>query len=75
MFNSYAAEAIEHNQAANPGKYIMEVGSAHGKTETWSGANPVTVGGVDLPTTSPGLGQLLGVPAVEAQGNKFTRLK
>jgi hypothetical protein len=30
MFNSYAAEAIEHNQAANPGKYIMEVGSAHG---------------------------------------------
>ncbi|MEV0065430.1 RHS repeat-associated core domain-containing protein [Amycolatopsis sp. NPDC050768] len=68
MFNSYGAESVAHHQTANPGKYVMEIGEAHGKPHTWNGAAPVNVGGVDLPPRSAGIGDLLGVPQVKGDG-------
>ncbi|QRP45448.1 RHS repeat-associated core domain-containing protein [Amycolatopsis sp. FDAARGOS 1241] len=76
MFNSYGAESVQHHQAANPGKYVMEIGEQHAKPHTWNGANPVNVGGVDLPKTSAGIGDMLGVPQVKLNnaGDAFTRI-
>ncbi|MFI5605907.1 RHS repeat-associated core domain-containing protein [Amycolatopsis sp. NPDC051903] len=75
MFNSYGAEAVQHHQAANPGKYVMEVGEEHARPHTWTGANPVNAGGVDLPGRSAGIGDLLGVPQVKSgTGGSLTRI-
>ncbi|WP_326568012.1 RHS repeat-associated core domain-containing protein [Amycolatopsis rhabdoformis] len=73
MFNSYGAESVRHHQAENPGKYVMEIGEAHAQQHTWSGANPVHIGGdngVDLPRTSAGIGDILGVPQVNGGGSE-----
>jgi hypothetical protein len=76
MLNSYGAEAIEHYQQANPGKYVAEVGANHAVPHTWSGGTPVNVGGVNLPTSSPGIGDLVNAPQVKWNdaGDGLTRI-
>ncbi|HTK65658.1 MAG TPA: RHS repeat-associated core domain-containing protein, partial [Pseudonocardia sp.] len=76
MMNSYGAEAIDHYQQANPGKYVAEVGQAHAQPHTWNGSSPVNISGVNLPTSSPGIGQLVNAPSVKWNdaGNGLTRI-
>lgn len=66
MLNTYGSQIVNNHQAAlgaNPGKYIVDVGSAHGYEHTNAGGQ-VTIQGVDLPNRVPGMGDILNVPVI-----------
>ncbi len=62
--NTYAEQVIRHDQATNPGDYLVQVGESHLGTHTNPRAAPTTVGGQTLPNQFPGLDELLGIPGV-----------
>ncbi|GAA2493651.1 hypothetical protein [Winogradskya humida] len=68
LMNTYAAEVVEHDRAGqtDPGKYLMEIGAAHGRTHHASNPQqPPQVAGSTLPAQFPGVNELLDIPAVE----------
>lgn len=69
MFNTYASQVVlHHDPVTDPGappsqeKWIMTAGRAH--TVTHTGAAGIQLAGQTLPTTFPGLGDILNVPVV-----------
>jgi RHS repeat-associated protein len=69
MFNTYSTQAVGlHRQGiidagGDPGKYIVDAGKNHGYSHTGP-ATPVTIQGVPLPATTPGVGDILNIPVV-----------
>ncbi|WP_305790276.1 hypothetical protein [Symbioplanes lichenis] len=62
--NTYSEQVIRHDQATNPGNYLVQVGESHLGEHTNPAAHPTTVAGHTLPDRFPGLDQLLGIPGV-----------
>jgi RHS repeat-associated protein len=73
MMNSYASDIITHDHAANPGKYLVEAGRAH-TTQHTGPAGGITIHDQHIPQHFPGMGQILGVPAIETDGSRFSQI-
>ncbi|MBE1489301.1 eCIS core domain-containing protein [Plantactinospora soyae] len=73
MLNTYGEQVVRRDRAqsvgqgADPGKYLMQVGTAHASTHTNTEPNPAVAGGVPLPNQFPGINELLDVPAVRLE--------
>jgi RHS repeat-associated protein len=69
-FNTYGSQAINMHQASlgsNGGKWVAEVGAAHG----WNheGVPGATIGKAPAPQNFPGMGDILNVPVVKTDPN------
>lgn len=74
MMNTFAADAVQQDQASAPGKYVIVVGEAHAGHHDFTGDRATLqnepadlVGDVanpGLPDRIPGLAHYLGIPAV-----------
>ncbi|MFE7675457.1 hypothetical protein ACFU5N_25005 [Streptomyces albidoflavus] len=64
--NTYAEQVVRGDRAGreDPGKYLMELGTAHGAAHRSDSGAPVSFDGQEFPAVFPGMSELLGVPAV-----------
>lgn len=67
--NTYAEQAVRRDREGregreDPGKYLMELGTAHGAAHRGDSGAPVSFDGQEFPAVFPGMSELLGVPAV-----------
>jgi len=77
MVNTYGSQVVQQRQATNPGKYVMEIGAAHGTTHDGP-PDGATVQGVTIPPYFPGVGDILNVPVVQtdpANPERFSQLR
>ncbi|MFF2259978.1 hypothetical protein ACWGMW_21580 [Streptomyces albidoflavus] len=64
--NTYAEHAVRRDREGreDPGRYLMELGTAHGAAHRSDSGAPVSFDGQEFPAVFPGMSELLGVPAV-----------
>ncbi len=64
--NTYAEQAVRRDREGreDPGRYLMELGTAHGAAHRSDSGAPVSFDGQEFPAVFPGMSELLGVPAV-----------
>ncbi|MGW2264801.1 membrane-targeted effector domain-containing toxin [Streptomyces koyangensis] len=66
--NTYAEQVVREDRAGGrgePGKYLMEIGAAHGAAHRSASGEAVRAGEAEIPPVFPGLSELLNVPAVK----------
>ncbi|MEW2708040.1 hypothetical protein AB0948_23955 [Streptomyces koyangensis] len=66
--NTYAEQVVREDRAGGRGergKYLMEIGAAHGAAHRSASGEAVRAGEAEIPPVFPGLSELLNVPAVE----------